>query len=153
MDHVLIRELIERYHAAVNRQDWDLLAAVFAEDARWEALQPVNLLFEGRTAVLEGLQASVLRQELLVQSCAGVVIDLISDSTAYVQSTLIEFGREPGNVAPWMAVGFYDDEARKEGSTWRFVRRTLSVRYLGNADLSGDVFGLRRAGGVEKLPA
>lgn len=145
MQTVRIRELIDRYHCAINRKDWVLLADVFAEDAAWRALEPVNLAFDGRPAILEGLRASVLRQQLLVQNCAGVVITRTDEHTASVQSTLMEFGRENGAERGWAAVGFYDDLVRLDGDTWRFVERTLTVRYMGDVDLSGQVFESGRA--------
>lgn len=139
---MLIRELVDRYHAAINTHDWDLLRSVFSEDAIWEAMHPVNLRFDGCAAILDGLRKSVLRQELLVQSCAGVVIEMTSDVTAEVNSTLVEFGLEASGGKRWTAVAFYSDQVRKEFDTWRFTHRKLKVRYLGDLDLSGQIFAL-----------
>jgi ketosteroid isomerase-like protein len=138
-DRVALRELVDRYHAAINQRDFALLGDVFAPDAVWEALAPVNLRFEGHRSVIEGLRQSVGRQEVLVQSCSGVVITLRDARTASIHSTLTELGRERDGGAGWEAIGFYDDEARKDGDTWRFVRRTLRLRYMGKRDLPGEV--------------
>jgi hypothetical protein len=135
---VAVRDLIDRYHAAINRREWGLLSDLFAADAVWEALSPIDLRFEGHDAVISGLKASVGRQEVLVQSSSGLVIDLNGPDSATVQSTLIEFGRENGSG--WSAVGFYADNVVLQGGSWRFVRRTLRVRYMGNAQVGGQVF-------------
>jgi ketosteroid isomerase-like protein len=139
-DRLALRELVERYHAAINERDFVLLADVFAPDAVWEALAPVNLRFEGHDAILAGLRQSVGRQEVLVQSCSGVVVTLRDRATASIRSTLMEFGRERDGGAGWEAVGFYDDEVRKDDGTWRFIRRTLRVRYMGQREVPGEAF-------------
>jgi hypothetical protein len=138
-NRLALRELVDRYHAAINQRDFSLLAEVFAPDAVWEALAPVNLHFEGHDAVMSGLRQSVGRQEVLVQSCSGVVVTLRDATTASIRSTLMEFGRERDGGAGWEVVGFYDDEARKDEDTWHFTRRTLRVRYMGKRDVPGKV--------------
>lgn len=138
-DHLAIRELIDRYHAAINRHDWALLDTLFAPDAVWEARAPIDLRFDGHDAVMAGLRNSVLRQELLVQTCSGVTVMLDSASRAMVTSTLIEFGREKESGHGWCAVAFYDDEVRKDHGRWKFTRRILQVRYIGDSALAGQV--------------
>ncbi len=144
-DRVAIRELIDRYHSAVNTQNWKFFAELFTPTAAWKALDPINLCFEGHEAIMAGLRKSVLRQEMLVQTCAGVVVNLTAETTGKVTSTLIEFGREIDGGQRWSAVAFYDDEVRKQHGAWRFQRRTLQVRYLGSPDLSGAVLPLAHA--------
>ncbi|MGH6613712.1 nuclear transport factor 2 family protein [Sphingomonas sp.] len=136
---IAIRELIDRYHAAINHRDWTMLATLFAPDAIWQALAPIDLRFDGHGAVLAGLRASVLRQELLVQASSGLIIDLDDADTASVQSTLIEFGRESGTGTGWSAIAFYSDTVRRLGDDWRFARRTLRVRYMGELAVTGRV--------------
>jgi ketosteroid isomerase-like protein len=62
VDRAALRDLIDQYHAAINHRDFTLLAGVFASDAVWEALAPINLHFEGSDAVREGLRQSVGRK-------------------------------------------------------------------------------------------
>jgi ketosteroid isomerase-like protein len=143
-DRLAIRELIDRYHAAINRHDWELLDTLFASDAVWEAHAPINLRFDGHEAVMNGLRNSVLRQELLVQSCSGVNVMMEDASRTKVTSTLIEFGREKESGHGWCAVAFYDDEVRKDHGRWKFARRTLQVRYIGDPSLAGQVFAPER---------
>lgn len=139
-----IRELLESYHAAVNHRDWELLESVFAKDAVWEAKPPVNLRFEGGVAILDGLKASILRQELLIQTCSGVVVDLKGAANASVRSTLVELGRDATTAKGWTALAFYYDEVIKIDKAWRFMRRTLRLHYASDFPLPGDVFQAAR---------
>lgn len=137
-----IRELLDTYHGAINFRDWAVLGRLFTEDAVWEALPPISLRFEGRPNVLDGLRHSVERQEFLVQSSSGVLIDFIDDRTADVRSTLSEFGKEKASGNGWRAVAVYLDRVIKESGTWRFQRRTLKLRYQGNSPAPGAVLDL-----------
>jgi len=140
-----IRDLVDSYHAAINHRDWDLLSGLFAADAVWQALPPIDLRFDGHEAVVSGLKASVSRQELLVQSSSGLVIDLNLNGpeVATVRSTLIEFGREKDSGSGWSAVAFYADDVVFKNGAWRFARRTLRVRFMGEARVVGQVFDAR----------
>jgi hypothetical protein len=142
-----IRELLDRYHAAVNHLDFPLLTTLFAVDAVWEAAPPVGLRFQGREAVLAGLRTSMARQELLVQSNSGVVIEMTGPDEASVRSTLIEFGREVGTGAGWRAIAFYYDRVVREDGVWRFRQRSLRVRYMEDVAVPGQLFD------VEELEA
>lgn len=143
-DRLAIRELIDRYHAAINHGDVEMLASVFAEDAVWEVGEPVNLRFVGRAAIVEGLHRTVNRQEVLIQSSSGLVIRCTAPSLADVQSTLIEFGRERGTGKGWCAVGFYYDTVIKDDRAWRFKQRSLQLRSLGDVPVLGQVYpGIR----------
>jgi len=132
-----IREVLDRYHAAVNLRDWQLLGTLFAQDAVWEVGPPASLHFEGCERVVSEIQKSVLRQEFLVQSNFAVVIDLKSHDTATARSTIIEFGREPNGGKGMQVVGFYDDELARIDGTWKYVRHTMRVRYMNDAPLPG----------------
>jgi SnoaL-like protein len=134
-----IRELLDTYHGAINFRDWIALESVFTEDASWEALSPIDLRFEGRHAILEGLKQSVGRQELLVQSSSGVLIDFAEDGSASVRSTLSEFGKEKGTGKGWRAMAEYFDRVVRREGLWRFQRRTLRLRYQGDSPAPGPV--------------
>lgn len=137
-----IRELIDRYHAAINLQDWPLLGEVFAQDAVWEARSPFNMRFEGREAIVKGLIASVARQEMLVQSSSGVAIEVQSNDFANIRSTLIEFGREADGGRGWSAVAFYFDKVRRDSGVWRFAERSLHLRYEDDAPIGSNIVPL-----------
>jgi hypothetical protein len=132
-----IREVLDRYHAAVNLRDWQLLGTLFAERAIWEVGPPVNLHVEGRERIVSAIQKSVLRQEFLVQSNFAVVIDVKRNDAATARSTIIEFGREPNAEKGMQVVGFYDDELAKIDGTWKYVRHAMRVRYMNDAPVLG----------------
>jgi len=134
-----IRDLLDTYHGAINHIDWAALEGVFTEDAVWEALPPIGLRFEGRQAVLKGLKQSVGRQELLVQSSSGVLIDFAVDGSASVRSTLSEFGKEKGTGKGWRAIAVYLDRVVQRDGFWRFQKRTLQLRYQGDSPAPGQV--------------
>jgi ketosteroid isomerase-like protein len=137
-----IHELIDRYHAAINLQDWSLLGELFAQDAVWEARAPFNMRFEGREAIVKGLIASVARQEMLVQSSSGIAIEVHSSDFANIRSTLIEFGREANSGRGWSAVAFYFDRVRRDGGVWRFAERSLQLRYEDDAPIGSNIIPL-----------
>ena len=135
-DRSAIRELCDLYHAAVNFRDWSLLADIFAPDATWFGMPPIDLRFEGISAIIEGVRASVERQEILVQTSSGLVIDLHDTDAGSVKSTLLEFGREPGKDG-WSAVAVFNDRVIKLDGMWRFAARTVHLHHLGTLPISG----------------
>jgi hypothetical protein len=135
-----IREVLDRYHAAINLRDWQLLDTLFAEDAIWEVGPPVNLRVERREQIVSAIRKSVLRQELLVQSNFAVVIDVKSRDAATAHSTIVEFGREPNAGKGMQVVGFYDDELARVDGTWKYLRHAMRVRYMNDAPVPGELF-------------
>ncbi len=133
-DRLAIRELCDRYHAMVNTRDWSLIADLFAPDAVWTVLPPIDLRFVGLEAITSGIIASVERQALLVQTSSGLVINL-GDGRAALRSTLMEVGREP-NMAGWFAVALFEDEVVRVDGAWRFAARTVRLQHSGGLPLA-----------------
>jgi ketosteroid isomerase-like protein len=131
-----IRELLDRYHAAVNTRDFALLNTLFAKQAVWEVGPPVNLHVEGRDAIVQAIRQSVERQEFLVQINSAVVIDLRDSNHASAHSTIVEFGREPGGKG-MQVVGFYDDELVREDGAWKYARHAMRVQFMNDAPVEG----------------
>jgi hypothetical protein len=140
-----VRRLIDRYHAAVNLQDWALLRQLFTADSVWQAAAPLDMRFEGREAIVAGLRQSVARQDLLVQTSAALVIEPQGDDMADVTSTLIEFGREAETGRGWSAVAFYRDRVVRTGSDWQFEKRMLYLRYEDDAPIGSGIHPLPMA--------
>lgn len=124
-----IRELLDLYHAAVNGRDWALLPRIFTETAIWDAPAPIGARFSGLAELERGFAESVGRQELLVQSSSGVVIDFVSAAEALVRSTMVEFGREPDKVT-WTAVVRFEDTAVLTQAGWRIAARKVLVDHV-----------------------
>jgi hypothetical protein len=138
-DRLAIRDLADLYHAAVNTRNWTILPGIFTQDAVWSIGPPIDLRFAGLEAICDGIRASVERQEILVQTSTGIVIDLDGSHAASIKSTLIEFGREKAKEG-WCATAFFEDQVVKTDGGWRFSTRTVRLRYIGRYPLSGEVF-------------
>ena len=139
-DRLAIRELIDRYNDAVNHRDWSSLRDLFASDAVWEVAPPIGLHFEGSQAIADGIEWSVGRQEVLVQSSSSIVIEMQSSERATVRSTLVEFGRPKASGVGIHAAGTYYDELTQENGAWRFKRRTLRIRYIDEVAVPGAIY-------------
>ncbi|MCW5834092.1 MAG: nuclear transport factor 2 family protein [Labilithrix sp.] len=138
-DRAEIRELIERFHDALNHRNFDAIGALFADDGVWEVAEPFSIRFEGRANLVGGIAESVGRLEFLFQSCAPIVVELDTATTARARTSMQEFGRlEDGS--PMRVVGTYFDALRKERGTWRFSHRVFRARYADAAPLSGRLF-------------
>lgn len=124
-----IRELLDLYHAAVNYRDWTLLPRIFTETAIWDAPPPIGARFSGLAELARGFAESVGRQELLVQSSSGVLIDFVSTTEALVRSTMVELGREPDKAA-WTAVVRFEDTAVLTQAGWRIAARKVLVDHV-----------------------
>lgn len=133
-DYRGIRELLERYHCAINLRDWDALGALFTDDAVWEARAPARLRFVGRAAIVKGLlQWSVGRHALLVGSDSGLRIDASRDGRARTESTLLQFGQASGANTGLRAVEMLSSELVKQGGVWRFARCSIDLDRRGEA--------------------
>jgi SnoaL-like domain len=129
-----IRDLLERYHRAVNFRDWDALGALFTDDAVWEARAPAPLRFVGRAAIVKGLlQWSIGRHALLVGSDAGLRIDASRHGRARAKSTLLQLGRANGTSSELCAVVVLSSELVKQGGVWRFERCSIDLARQGGA--------------------
>jgi ketosteroid isomerase-like protein len=127
-----IRDLLERYHRAINFRDWDALGGLFTDDAVWEARAPAQLRFAGRAAIVKGLlQWSVGRHALLVGSDSGLRIDGFGHGRARAESTLLQFGEASGTSAGLRAVAKLSSELVKQGGVWRFKRCSIELNRQG----------------------
>ena len=139
-DRLAIRELIDRYNDAVNHRNWKELRELFAHDAVWEVAPPIGLHFQGSQQIADGIEWSLGRHEVLVQSSSAIVIEVQSPEQATARSTLVEFGPPKETGVGLHAAGTYYDELARENGTWRFKRRTLRVRYMDEVSIPRDVY-------------
>lgn len=141
-DRLQIRELVERFHDAVNHRDFAVLGSLFTDDGVWEVAPPFASRFEGPAAITAGITESVSRLEVLVQTCSPIAIDLVDASTATARTSMQELGRfEDGSTM--RVAGTYFDSFRNVGGEWRFSRRVFRARYADAPPLDGRVFELR----------
>lgn len=129
-----IRDLLDRYHRAINFRDWDALGALFAEDAVWEARAPLRMRFVGRAAIVRGLlQWSVGGRALLVQGASEPRIDALGDGRARARSTLLQLGEASRESAGLRAVAVLSSDLVRQGGAWRFKRCRIELDDPGEA--------------------
>ncbi len=80
---------------------------------------------------------SAERIQLLIQSSPGVVIDVKNSNEAIVRSLMSEFGRQVENDEGFHAVCTYHDEVIKEDGEWKFLTRTLELKYFDELPVPG----------------
>ncbi|MFT4267129.1 MAG: nuclear transport factor 2 family protein [Xenophilus sp.] len=136
-DRLQIRELIERFHDAVNHGEPERLGLLFAPDAIWEVAPPFQHRFEGPENIVAGISETVGKLDFLFQTCSPIVIDL-QGNVATARTSMQEFGRFKDGGAMRVA-GTYFDAFQKKAGVWRFTRRTFRARYADDAPLPGTV--------------
>ena len=130
-DRLAIRELADRYTLAVTRRDWDAMAAVFHEDARW--ITSVGHNFVGRPAIRAGISEVVGAMEFLIQMQHAITIDDLTADSAVTRCILNEFGRAPGGQMGVNVMGVYTDKVTKVDGRWGFAERFFQAHYLDGA--------------------
>lgn len=132
-----IRDLLDRYHRAINFRDWDALGALFTDDAVWEARAPARMRFVGRAAIVKGLlQWTVGGRALLVQGASGPRIEALGDGRARARVTLLQLGEAGGRSAGLRGVGLHSSELVRQGGAWRFARCRVDLDYHDEASLA-----------------
>lgn len=137
-DRLRIREVIERFHDAVNQRDFASIGALFAADGVWEVAAPFDRRLEG-PGIAAGVAENVGRLEFLVQTCSPIVIELLDAANATARTSMQEWGRFKDGTSMRVA-GTYFDTLRKDGGAWRFVHRVFHARYADDAVLTGQIF-------------
>jgi ketosteroid isomerase-like protein len=138
-DRLAIRELVERFHDAVNHRDFATLGLLFTDDAVWEVAPPFDRRFAGPANIVAGVSESVGRLEFLVQSCSPIVVELQDAAHATARTSMQEFGRFRDGTSMRVA-GTYFDAFRKADGTWRFSHRIFRARYAEDTPLAGRIF-------------
>jgi ketosteroid isomerase-like protein len=127
-DHEDIRNLIAGYGEAVNRRDFDRLADLFTEDARWDVTGWVEFHHQG-AGVAPGIRGIVESTSYLVQIHSSPTIRLEQDR-AIAHSTLFEFGETLDRTARFEETGQYDDVLVKTPQGWRFASRHFRIAHF-----------------------
>ena len=134
-----VRDVIERYTDAINLQDWDALAPLFADKAIWETRGgPVEVNLEGREMIVAGLRSIVEGLEFMNQSLGAIVVE-VEDTFATARVHLSEVGRDLEGKGVFN-VGLYFDTFTKSSGQWQFQRRSFRFRYVAQPAQDGFVF-------------
>lgn len=132
-DREEIRDLIERYAEAADRHnDPDLMRALFAENAIWEA--PGFGRFEGRTAILSGLSEIGTTRLMWTMHYMISPRIRISDerNSAQVSWRVWELATVPGTKQPeavWGG-GSYQVDLARIGGKWHFTHVRLNLEVV-----------------------
>jgi ketosteroid isomerase-like protein len=129
-----IRQLVERYAAAVDRGDGDAAAALFAAEADFEMwLEPgrdePSAIRRGPAevaAAINGLRGRYLTQHVIANSIADIDGDAATGETQCTAHH-VRLG-ESGSRDEVMYLRYVEGFARIDGR-WRFSHRELRVRW------------------------
>lgn len=126
-----IQNQMNRYTCAVNRRDWDELAAVFAETGVWECIGPPALKFEGQRSIVNGLKESIGATAFLVQMNSPAWIK-VNGKRAAAHSTMREIAEFPQQNLRCEIFGMYEDDISDNNGAWVFNSRRFTILELRN---------------------
>lgn len=123
-----IERLIKHYVNLNDAQDWEAVAALYTEDARFARPSKPGEFVEGRAAILAGFRARPPRAQR--HAIANVVVDVESPSSARAFSVIVLYQGEPApeGELPTMSadsplVGTFTDRVVLTEEGWRFAER------------------------------
>ena len=108
--------LIKRSINLSDAHDWDAVAALYTEDARFARPSQPGVFIEGREAILASFLARPPREQRHVVS--NVVVDVEDAGHARAFSVIVLY---QGEAAPM--VGTYTDRLVRTVEGWRFAER------------------------------
>ncbi|MFE9319958.1 nuclear transport factor 2 family protein [Nocardia sp. NPDC052278] len=125
-DRAGILDTVVAYATALDTKDWETLAALFTDDARWEYSATSERL-DGPTAIVARISTSLEQLDATQHLNGNHVITLHQDEaehTCYYHAQHIRRGLPGGEN--FLAGGSYHDRLRRTTNGWRFVSRKLS---------------------------
>jgi hypothetical protein len=126
-DRIAIRELVERYFAAIDRVDKRLLRSCFTDDARYESTGG-TLDMDGGDSIAARLASGQVAASTHV--CANVSISF-GKQGAQADTMAVAYlvtGHEPG--ARLMVRGLrYQDRMVRQAGAWRIAHRRHETRW------------------------
>jgi len=137
-DRLEIRELIERFHDAINHRNFAAIGELFTDDGVWEIVTPLPLRFQGRANVVSGIAENVGQLEFLFQACSPIVIELKDETHAIARTSIQEFGRVKDGPSMRIVATYFDRFQKVEG-VWRISERVFRARYVDQPELSGQI--------------
>jgi 3-phenylpropionate/cinnamic acid dioxygenase small subunit len=125
LDRAEIRELLMRYGSAVDRRDFDSVAACFTPAATYR-----GSLGEGSIAIaLAALRERAQRYQTTMHFIGTQVVDLDGDR-ARSRTTALVYHRLGGEDLTDLVVGVcYDDELERVAGRWLIVARVATLQW------------------------
>ena len=136
-DRVLIRELADRYARAVDRRDFETLAALFTPDARLaihSGSAPAGAMradLRGRDAIVDALR-SIARFETTTHFVGNQLVELgdhlrAERASAETYALAFHLTRGAGGAQNRVVAVRYRDALVRDAGGWRFAERVLSL--------------------------
>jgi len=120
--------LIKRYVNLNDAQDWEAVAALYTEDARFARPSKPGEFIEGREAILASFLARPPRAQRHV--IANIVVDVEGSDSARAFSVIVLYqgdpaapGELPAMSADSPLVGTFTDRLALTEDGWRFAER------------------------------
>lgn len=125
-------ELVERYTYVINHRYWSQLPNLFAQQATWRAIHPIDLEYKGLQEILSRIPQNVEKLDFLFQTSSEILVNLNTPERGTVHSQLNEVGRFAETGKGMYAIGAYEDVVIIEDNEWKFLERTFVLRYIDN---------------------
>jgi ketosteroid isomerase-like protein len=129
IEHIEVRELLERSSDAINHQDWGALANMMTEDVVWERKPPTPWILQGREAVSSFLTGNLNKLTILHYDVSASAVEIIDPTHAMCRSTMTELIRLHDSDAVLRVVGTYNDDLINSAGLWKFARRAITPRF------------------------
>lgn len=134
-DEAAIQQVLNRYTAGCNRQDWDQVMATFLEDGVWDAGGKVH---QGRAEMLPSMSGFIALTDYFVQLNSPAVIAVAGDE-ATARSPIRECGRFKGGAEAMEVLGYYEDRLVRTAAGWQFASRKFHTLGMHRFSLLPDV--------------
>lgn len=129
-----VEDLVGRYCEAVLRNDLELFASTWCEDATWSI--PGTGAVVGRAAITETFASIRGTYRRCVQEVLNGVVAPSGPDHAHATWQVRELQwRQDGTGSE--LIGVYHDEVRRTDGEWRFARRHFELLYDGPVELPG----------------
>jgi hypothetical protein len=140
-DRIEIEDVLQRYTAAIDAKDWDLLDTVFAADATLDYTTsggPVGPYPEVKAWLQEVLAVFPMTHHMIGKSTVALDGDRAECRSIFynpMAMSIDEHGRfVPDGSAPGRHVfvvgGFYDDTVARTADGWRIIRKFEEQSYM-----------------------
>jgi ketosteroid isomerase-like protein len=119
--------LIKLYVNLNDAQDWEAVAALYTEDARFARPSKPDAFVHGRAAILAGFVARPPRAQRHVM--ANIVVDVADADNARAFSVIVLYQGDPApeGELPAMSgpplIGWFRDKLVRTPEGWRFAER------------------------------
>jgi ketosteroid isomerase-like protein len=124
-DRAAILDVVIGYAAALDTRDWEALAALFTDDARWE-YQAASEQVSGPQAIASRIRSAVGHLDATQHFNSNHVIAIDGDQavhTCYYQAQHVRRDLSDGGL--YLGAGRYEDRLRRTSAGWRLCDRVL----------------------------